>query len=433
MNYNTSEIKKKFLNSLKRGTGEAYLIIQDHPTIDFSDLIVKGATVNFAYDQQCEGSRAKYIFRLFKKSKQKDKILNAVLTKLQSEKTDYWSLEQMCDLTVLFFKAGYIQAKEALYNRFEKTSDDGYEFCGQDQLMEIEGISGVLKVAEVVGQKILEKNDWEESWHVDNFQKKNKNLSVYNELKKAGKKNKFIAAYYKSILDNKWTLPKRRKFTTFSYNLVKEKIETNKFRAISTNRANDLSTEEVKKLADELLMEKNQQKQELYLRFFAKRKFPSDYHSILKIASGKNPAKTRLVEFSVEALKFFAGKDIRQLAIDKLNSQKNPFAYLNLLVSNYKKGDNKLLNEIANRSDNKDFIHSVGFGFRDIYEANNTKECKEPLEILYSKMNCGLCRKSVVQLLLDNNVLSDKILQEIKFDSNEELQKLFKRTKKNGR
>ena len=339
----------------------------------------------------------------------------------------------MCDLAVLFFNAGYIQAKEALYNRFEKTSDDGYEFCGQDQLIEIEGISGVLKVAEVVGQRILEKNDWEESWHVDNFQKKNKNLSVYNELKKAGKKNKFIAAYYKSILDNKWTLPKRRKFTTFSYNLVKEKIETNKFRAISTNRANDLSTEEVTKLADELLMEKNQQKQELYLRFFAKRKFPFDYHSILKIASGKNPAKTRLVEFSVEALKFFAGKDIRQLGIDKLNSQKNPFAYLNLLVSNYKKGDNKLLNEIANRSDNKDFIHSVGFGFRDIYEANNTKECKEPLEILYSKMNCGLCRKSVVQLLLDNNVLSDKILQEIKFDSNEELQKLFKRTKKNGR
>ena len=130
MNYNTSEFKKKFLNSLKRGTGEAYLIIQDHPTIDFSDLIVKGATVSFTYDQQCEGSRAKYIFRLFKKSKQKDKIVNAVLTKLQSEKTDYWSLEQMCDLAVLFFKAGYIQAKEALYNRFEKTSDDGYEFCG---------------------------------------------------------------------------------------------------------------------------------------------------------------------------------------------------------------------------------------------------------------------------------------------------------------
>jgi hypothetical protein len=428
-----ANIKQQFFNSLKRGTGEAYLILQANPNIDFSDFIIKGATVNFAYDPQCEGTRAKYIFKLFKKAKQKDKIVNVVLSKLQSEKTDYWSLDQMCDLAILFFKAGHTQAKSALYNRFEKASDDGYELCGQDQLMEIDGINGVLKVAEVVGKKILEQNDWEDSWHVDNFQKKNKSLSVYKELQKAGKRNKFIAAYYKSILDNKWNLPKRRKITRFSYDLVKERIETNKFRAISTNRANDLSTEEVEKLASELLMEKNKQKRELYLRFFTKRKFPFDYHSILKIANGKNPPKTRLVEFSVEALKFFSGKDIRQLAMDKLNNQKNPFAYLNLLVSNYKKGDNKLLRQIANRSDNQDFIHSVGFGFCDIYEANKTKECKGPLEILYSKMNCGLCRKNIVNILLDNDVLSDKILQEIQFDSNKELQQLYRLIKKNGR
>jgi hypothetical protein len=119
--------------------------------------------------------------------------------------------------------------------------------------------------------------------------------------------------------------------------------------------------------------------------------------------------------------------------MDKLNNQKNPFAYLNLLVSNYKKGDNKLLRQIANRSDNQDFIHSVGFGFCDIYEANKTKECKGPLEILYSKMNCGLCRKNIVNILLDNDVLSDKILQEIQFDSNKELQQLYRLIKKNGR
>ncbi|HSC53173.1 MAG TPA: hypothetical protein VLC98_06135 [Phnomibacter sp.] len=427
-----AQVKRRFLNSLKRGTGEAYLILQDYPNIDFSDLIIKGATVNFAYDQQCEGSRAKFVFRLFRKSMQKDKIVNAVLAKLQLEKTDYWSLNQMCDLAVLFFKAGYTQAKSALYNRFEMRSEDGYEYCGQDQLMEMDGINGVLKVAAVVGKNVLEQNDWVDSWHVDNFQKKHKEIAVYNELKKAGKRNKFIAAYYKCILDNKRTLSKGRKFTKFSYDLVKEKIEANKFRVISSDRANDLSKEEVEKLATDFLQEKNKQRQELYFRFFAKRKFPFDYHSILKIASGKNPPKSRLVEFSVEALSFFSGKDIRQLAMDKLDSQKNPFAYLKLLVSNYKKGDNKLLKQIANRSDNDDFIHSIGFGYRAIYEANKTKKCKEPLEILYNKINCGLCRESIVQIMYDYDVLDDKILREIQYDSNEELQKLFRRTKKNG-
>lgn len=331
------DIRRQFFNSLKRGTGEAYLILQNNPNINFSDAIIKGAITNYAYDQQSEGSRAMYIYSFIKKVKQKDKIIKAVLAKLQVEKKDYWSLDQMCDLAVLFFKAGHMNAKTALYNRFEKNTLEGYEFCGKGQLMEVDGISGVLKVAEIVGRKILEENDSEDSYLVDTFQKRHTDLSVYAELAKASKKNKFIEAYNKSILENKWTFSKRRKFIKFSYELVKEKIRSNKFRIISVDRANDLSIGDVEKLANELLAEKSKQKQELYLRFFAKRKFPFDYNSILKIASGKNPPKTRLIEFSVDALKYFSGKDIRELALEKLKVKKNPFNYLDLLVSIIKK------------------------------------------------------------------------------------------------
>ena len=433
MSDHSTNIKRQFTNSLKRGTGEAYLILQDNPNINFSDIIIKGAITNYAYDQQSEGSRAVYIYQFIKKVEQKDKIIKALLTKLQVEKKDYWSLDQMCDLAVLFFKAGHTEAKTALYNRFDKNTLEGYEFCGKEQLMEIDGIKGILKVAEIVGKKILEENDSEDSYLIDTFQKRHKDILVYAELSKASKKNKFIEAYHKSILENKWAFSRRRKFIKFSYDLVKEKIDSNKFRVISVERANDLSIEEVEKLATEFLVEKNKQKQELYLRFFSKRKFPFDCQPILKIASGKNPAKIRLIEFSVYALQFFSGKDIRKLALEKLRAPKNTYKYLNLLVSNYKKGDKIILNEIANRSDNYDFVHSIGFGFLDIYEANKIKECREPLETIYKKMNCGLCRKNVIKLLHDNNVLSHTIRQEIKFDSNEEVRKLYKLIDKNGR
>lgn len=426
-------IKRQFFNSLKRGTGEAYLIFQNNRNIDFSESIIKAATTNYAYDQQCEGSRAVYIYQFIKKARQKNKIIEAVLTKLQEEKTGYWSLDQMCDLAVLFFKAGHTEAKTALYNRFDKNTLEGYEFCGKAQLMEIDGINGILKVAATLGRKILEENDSEDSYLIDSFQKKHKDVPVYAALAKASKKNEFIKAYHKSILKNKWTLSKRRKSIEFSYELVKEKIASNTFRVISGDKANDLSVEDVEKLANDFLAEKSKSKQELYLRFFSKRKFPFNYHPILKIASGKNPPKTRLIEFSVNALKHFAGKDIRQLALEKLKVEKNPFKYLNLLVSNYKNGDNKLLTEIVNRSDNDDFIHSIGFGYIDIYEANKTKECRQPLEALYKKMNCGICRKTVIKILLDNNALSDTIRQEIKFDSNEEVRKLYKLADKKWR
>ena len=61
---NTAHIKRQFFNSLKRGTGEAYLIAKENPTIDFSNLIIKGALTNYAYDGQSENSRAQYIFDL---------------------------------------------------------------------------------------------------------------------------------------------------------------------------------------------------------------------------------------------------------------------------------------------------------------------------------------------------------------------------------
>ncbi len=429
----TTDIKRQFFNSLRCGTGEAFLIFKDNPTIDFSDLIIKGAITNYSYDNQSEGSRANYIYRFIQKSKQKDKIVKAVLTRLQSEKIDYWGLHQMCDLAVKFYKAGYHEAKTALYTRFEKNSLDGYEFCGQKQLMTIDGLNGVLKVAETVGKTLLENpDDYEDTWIIDDFQKRNKSVDIYEELKNASAKNKYIKAYYNSILKNKWTLPRPRKIKRFTYELVKEKIDNRRLGFLSSDRNKELKDNEVEKLANEFLTEKDNQQKEMYLRFFGSRKFPFDYKPIFQIASGKNPKKTRIVEFAVEALRYFSAKEIRQLALDKLSTVKNPSDYLNLLVSNYKTGDHILLTEIANRSDNFDFIHSIVFGFINIYEANSTKECKMPLETIYYKMNCGLHREDIVKILLDNNVLSDKIFAELEFDSYDPVRKLY-RQNKNGR
>lgn len=429
----TANIKRQFLNSLKRGTGEAFLIFKNNQGIDFSDLIIKGAVTNYSYDNQSEGSRADYIYRFIQKSKQKDKIVKAVLTKLQLEKKDYWGLDQMCDLALKFYKAGYIEAKNALYNCVEKNTLAGYEFCGQDQLMTVDGINGVLKVAEIIGKTLFENSeDYENSWQIDKFQKHNKSIDIYAELKKGSITNKYVKAYYNSIIKNKWTSTRHQKIKKWSYELVKEKIDQNKFRVLTEEKANELSIEEVKRLADEFLANKNKLKQEQYLRFFSYRKFPYDHKPLFQIASGKNPKKSRIVEFAVEALKYFTAKEIRQLALEKISTEKNPCDYLNLLVSNYKKGDHKLFTEIVNRSDDYDFIHSIVFGFIDIYEANPTKECKEPLEKIYNKMNCGLHRKDIVKILFDNKVLSDKIFEELEFDSEDRIRKLYRQIK-NGR
>ena len=63
-----ADIKRRFFNSIKRGTGVSYLIFKDYPNLDFSGLIIYGASKNFACDPHSEGSRAKYISGLINKS-----------------------------------------------------------------------------------------------------------------------------------------------------------------------------------------------------------------------------------------------------------------------------------------------------------------------------------------------------------------------------
>lgn len=426
----TKRIQQQFFHSLKLGTGEAYLIQRDNPDIDFSNLIIKGAIRNYALDQQSEGSRAVYILGLIRKSKQRVKIIKAVLKKLKSQKGDDYALDQMCDLAVSFYKWGHKEAKTVLYDRFEKGRLDDYVPCGQNQVMEVGGMEGVLKVAEALGKNLLaDPEDYENSWPVDEFQKKHKSLSVYTTLEQAGQHNPAIKAYYDSILKHKWKAYRPKKQPRFTYEILKERMEKKIFH-VSKGNASQLTVEEVEKLANEFLNETNPKRQELYLHFFTERKFPLDHKYLLKIATGRVRKQTRLTGLALESLKYFNAPEIRQLALEKLSKAKDPAAYLYLLVSNYETGDYRLLCEVANRTDNYDYIHSIAYGFIEIYQANPTAECKEPLEIIYNKMNCGIHREDIVQLLSDNNVLSDKLINEIRFDSYDGVRALFRKSKR---
>lgn len=431
----STKIKHEFFNALKCGTGRAFMILKGNSNIDFSKLILKGAATNFANDPQSEGSRAWYIYNLIKKSKQKNQIIDAVLEKLKEENDDNYNVDQMCDLAIYFHKHGNSKAKKTIYEVAGKGAKFDTYFCGKFQLPELDGLRGFLKVAELVGEFLLENEDeYEPSWFADSFQKDNKSIDVYGELEKAAIENKFIAEYLKSIRENKDTFRKRKKIKRFTYQLVKERIQTGKMMRISVERANELTGEEVERLADDFLSEKKNRQREQYLRFFAKRKFPFEFQPILKIASGNDirsrHPKIRLVEFACEALKFFRNSEIRKFALKKIATTKNPCNFLCLLSGNYEKGDYKLLNEVVARSNNYNFIHSLVYGLIDIYETNQVAECKEPLEAIYTKMNCGIHRHDVLRILEDNGVLSDEIFQEMKYDSYEDVRKLHKQIKK---
>ncbi len=132
----------------------------------------------------------------------------------------------------------------------------------------------------------------------------------------------------------------------------------------------------------------------------------------------------------MNALSHFKGDDIRELALRKFSGEKTPWDYLRLLVNNYQAGDAEILLEIIQRSDNFHHIHDLVAGMIDIYDANLDAECKAPLEAMYYGMNCAMHRWSVIDLLNRNGVLSDEIVEELAYDTDEDLRKLSRSIKR---
>lgn len=421
----TKDIKRQFLNSIKRGTGEAYLILKNNPKIDFSNYIIKGALNIFAYDGQSEGNRAQYIFNIISISKQKDKIRKAILQGLAAEKDDTWNLTHLFELVKLYALQNDAAAKQAIYDRFLSNPIKYSDWAGAEEIVELDGLNGLLYVSEKFG-KYLEQNpdNWQDDWLIKHFQEENNHINVYDELEKKAKTNKFIRIYLDNIKRTKASQEKHKCEPKKYKDIIDEVLNSKPF--ISFRRKKNLTDEEINQVAKKLIDEKDKSNIEKLLAIFDFYKFPYDSQIILAIAKQKPTTKNRIVEYAINALKHLSSKEIRQFAMDNIQNSKNPIVYLEILVSNYKSGDFKLLSEFANKTNNKYKIEQLACIYTDIYKANKTKECKEPLEILYDKMNCAIHRNGIVEILIENKVLSDRINNEIKFDCYLETRQLTK-------
>lgn len=412
----TTDIKRRFFDSLKRGTGEAFLIAKKNPSIDFSAYIIKGALKNFAYDGQIESSRAQYIFDLISLSEKKSKIRESILNGLAKEQNDTWNLTHLFDLAKLYAQQGDKEAHQAIYERFLNHPIDSSDWVGYEEILQLDGLQGLFYIAEKFG-KVIEKNpdEWQDNWIISHFQNDYPKINVAKELKKMAKKNKYVRLYIDNIqrTEENWQRHKR-KSQQFK-DLIDEVINFKPF--LTPRRTKELNETEVGKIAERLLVEKDLNKMEKLLRVFKYRKFPLGSEFILNLAKQKSNSNKKVKEFAFEALKFLKSDKIREFALDGILKTNKPEDFVEILISNFKKGDGIMLTEIAKKIKNIYIIESLAGSYVDIFNANNTKECKESLEVLYNKTISGIHRYSIIKVLINNNVLSNRLKKEIKYDS----------------
>lgn len=419
---------QQFKRSIRCGTGAAHLLARDNPVLDFSEEIVKAAMVNLSYDNQSEGDRSEYLARLVTLCARRQEIIERILQRLATERDDRWALEQLFNLAATFAEQGVGKARRAIRRRHYRPAYEHADWCGADAVIRVYGLRGLMVVAKARGRAMVENsNDYEDGFLVEGFQESHPEIDVRAELARAATSNEYIKRYLDELERSRLLRTQARKPSPTSYALVKAIIDSGRPRYIPPGRIRGLPAADIQDLADDFLKETSLAKLERYLNFFSKTKYPFDFQPILLFARGALSRKNRLAEQACRALRYFCDEDIRQFAIKKLRRTNRPAVYLPLLISNYREGDHLLLAEIAARHKNVGTVHALACEYIDIYRANKTRSCREPIELLYEKLNCGMHRADLLEVLQDKGVLSNKLLREMAFDSYEGVRALHEK------
>lgn len=418
-----NKIKERFNSSIKRGTGEAYLIMLQNPSIDFTNEIINASIKNYAYDGQSEGSRSKYLYRLIEMSSNQDKIRRRILKRLSIEQKDTWTLVQLFELAKIFAQNGDDKSKNAIYERFYNHPIEASEWAGYNEILELDGLEGLKYIARTIG-KSLEHNpdDWQDDSIIKSFQEENKDIDVITELEKERENDLYIKIYLDRVRNNEQN---RSDYVTekVEYKNIIDEILSR--RSLYSIKKRGLSDAELNLIAEHFINEKDINIKTKLLEVFSYYKFPLDSGIILDIAKRKNKKGSNLTYQAVAALKYLSSDKIREFALDKIHLSKQPYLYVNILAANYHKGDHKILTELVSKYKNDDIIENLADSYTEIYSQNNTVECREPLESLYGKLRCGIHRNAIVKILIKNNALSELIRQEIQFDSYEDTRALY--------
>jgi len=149
--------QEQFRDALGKGLGRAFLHVRHFGAAGLHEELLRACLQSFAVDPQWEGTRADWIFAILKHSGELDSFRQPVLAALQGAVpgvTLYWDYVLWIKLATKFALRGDQLARQIIYRKFD---EGAYDFSDAGRaVIQLDGMAGVLRVAEVVGARLRE-------------------------------------------------------------------------------------------------------------------------------------------------------------------------------------------------------------------------------------------------------------------------------------
>lgn len=405
--------KKEFRQSMLKGRGCCIQAVRRDPE-RYRSEVLWACRNEIAFDAQCEGSRAWYVYQMIDCYEDKTPFLNTLITALErSRSSGEWKTRYLGEVLVHFMLDGHKEAEEALWRKYEqlyailrsKKRQPRRYFAERDDFAALcidlgERREAMVKIAEDIG-RLYREHSFYNGWFFDWLYAQN-GTRFLKTLEKKAEKSENIAAYLRE-----------------SKRVEAEELQNRENRRPSPiaegKRLKQASREEQLKYMERYLREQEPEERTQALWVFTRCPYPGDISPVVADMESEDPHLRVVARLVMENL---PSPQLRQLALDNLDA--DPDTWFPVVVRNYREGDAAFITSYVKNTPTDRECNTPWHGLHlDVLKMQEwgLKAPGELLVHIYETSYCPNCRQEALEQMGKRRMLTEEILEECLYDS----------------
>lgn len=436
--------RARFEEALRDGRGAALAHTLAYGLDGLSDLVLNACLVNQAYDPQCEGGRAPWLYEMFRGSPVYPEFSAAIQAALRDIRDEY-SLEQMCDLAGLMAvdgdTAAAVALREFVWAQDASPDTDQYGWCA---IAALDGLPAIVELARRAG-RILRADP---EAFPDSLTDLTERTGLYNEalqeLQGLAVSEADIAVYLayeqKRVAEDDARVSASEEENATRREQYREQIRRdwpveamfaaaadwkNSRRFVFSRFARFATGSDIERVLQQL--EKPLDLETCLRLMWALRRLPLPYVPA-KVWQLVEHDDKRHREAALLALAGVRSPEVADFARKYVSSNRFTAEHaevIELFTNNYRVGDEDLIGAALRKLQPDDEqAHSIGLSALKFVENNMSPELRAVARWVYRYTPCTICRRSIVEWMIETDTLQAVIAEECAYDADPDTQAL---------
>jgi len=406
-----------------------------HRIAGLEEVLVDACVRCPVFDPQAEESRAPWLVDMTRTADLADRAVSEISKAGQST---FWDRDHRCSVLMHLARQSVSGARDLLYSLLGRLSDSD-DVVGVEQIVELDGADGLVFVARRLGQHLSEDADfWVDDTPVAALDEQTGTGTGLRALEAVATSDADVAQYLEALQrprgEERGHLkapPRLGKGGAQAHEARMKAITPLDVIALVRRDPKDrcfwlagwglhADSASLETVFAAMLEETSPSRISRFLRVFIRRGVPRFDDAILNwvdMDGGGGAA-------AVKVLAHLDEPRVRALALSRLTPPGSDPSALPLLVSNFRPGDHRVVEDVLRPVDDESTRHTILYDALNVFEANPVPEATAALCFVYEHTPCTHCRARAARLLAGLATIPTWILEEAAFDASKEMRKL---------